>query len=509
MSEFKNIIIGTGISGLYLAYKIANENTLIIEKNSRFGGKIYTAQYDNESYEAGGARISDQHQLFFNLMSKLNLHDLLIPIDANKHYYLRNTYITNEEDLLKLYGVTKFANTNEIWKYILDKSHETNIDFTSINFITFLHTILDKNTIDLLCDTFGYISEFLESNANTFMNSLRENFNIDENKFYVIKGGLNIIINALVEELNSRGVTFLTNTECRDITVVDNKKTISVNQKDGENIISQRYICENLYVCIPKKDLIKLDYFKQYHHLLDTVTGYPLLRIYAKYPLIDNQVWFKNIPKLITDNPILFMIPYNPNTGLIQISYSDNYFAEFWNNLKDENELRLNLKKYLGQIFPEIEIPEPLWIQKYYWTEGCHCWSPGSNEKILIDKIFNTFAKDNVYIINEAYSRTQGWVNCCLENVEYILDKIKKSKNGGRLTIDSISKRNSIRNAWTIIDNHVYDITDWAKKNPGYLSKISKIFGKDGTEYLKRYKLYDTIIKNIENKKIKYIGPIN
>jgi len=48
----KHIIIGSGISGLYLAYKLIkekneiSENIKIYEKENRIGGRIYT--YENK-----------------------------------------------------------------------------------------------------------------------------------------------------------------------------------------------------------------------------------------------------------------------------------------------------------------------------------------------------------------------------------------------------------------------------------------------------------------------------
>ncbi len=42
------------------------------------------------------------------------------------------------------------------------------------------------------------------------------------------------------------------------------------------------------------------------------------------------------------------------------------------------------------------------------------------------------------------------------------------SASGGRwIKLCEVAQHNTMDDAWTVIDNHVYDITDWAKKHPG------------------------------------------
>ena len=70
------IIIGGGISGLYLFYKLKkknkNLNILLFEKNDYLGGRIKTKylKLGNENYifEEGAGRLNNYHKVFMKLI---------------------------------------------------------------------------------------------------------------------------------------------------------------------------------------------------------------------------------------------------------------------------------------------------------------------------------------------------------------------------------------------------------------------------------------------------------
>lgn len=66
------VIIGAGISGLYLGYKLLlqypKKKIIIIEKNNYIGGKIQTKHFKDYVYEAGAGRISSKYFLLMKLI---------------------------------------------------------------------------------------------------------------------------------------------------------------------------------------------------------------------------------------------------------------------------------------------------------------------------------------------------------------------------------------------------------------------------------------------------------
>ena len=118
MLNYDLIIIGGGISGLYTALKYKSKssnktkNVLIIEKNARLGGRIFTLQgeYKNVKYgyEVGAARISNKHKNIIKLIKKYKLN--LIKIPSNNDFVPIPSTVHNKYEL-------KFKSTDE---FILD-----------------------------------------------------------------------------------------------------------------------------------------------------------------------------------------------------------------------------------------------------------------------------------------------------------------------------------------------------------------------------------------------------
>ena len=73
------VIIGGGISGLFLAYNLIQsdkyDDILLVESSSELGGRIRTETIDNYPIEMGGARFSDKHVHLLSLLEELGLQD--------------------------------------------------------------------------------------------------------------------------------------------------------------------------------------------------------------------------------------------------------------------------------------------------------------------------------------------------------------------------------------------------------------------------------------------------
>jgi monoamine oxidase len=158
---------------------------------------------------------------------------------------------------------------------------------------------------------------------------------------------------------------------------------------------------------------MKINYFKKYDYLFNTVSDGHLLRIFAQY----KDVWFKDMPKILTQNKLQFIIPIDYNSGLIQISYSDRYNADFWNAFKTEKDVKKYLTKILNEMFPEKNIKEPEWITMHFWESGDHMWNVGVNTKNIQYKIDDIFIPKDIYILGETYSERQAWVEGAIETV--------------------------------------------------------------------------------------------
>ena len=403
----KHTIIGSGITGLYLAYKlllsgIPSTDIVIFEGSGRIGGRIYTNEHNGFKYSVGAGRLGKKHKYVMKLIKDFKLQDQIITISKNTNYFIEG-HLMNEEQLLKHYN-SNFKSLNELWRYAIEKKLNGNkYDPNLYNLHNYFSLILSANDVELLKISLGYLGEMYDMNAYNGLLTLRKDFDIRNNEFFVLRDGIQILCDVLYKYIVNAGVSVKFSSILED--VKEDKKTIRVNG----NI----YNYSKLYLTLKRGDYMKINYFKKYDYLFNTVSDGHLLRIFAQY----KDVWFKDMPKILTQNKLQFIIPIDYNSGLIQISYSDRYNADFWNAFKNDKEVKKYLTKILNEMFPEKNIKEPEWITMHYWGSGDHLWNVGVNTKNIQDKIDELFIPKDIYILGETYSERQAWIEGAIETV--------------------------------------------------------------------------------------------
>jgi hypothetical protein len=403
----KHTIIGAGITGLYLAYnlllnRIPSADIVIFEGSKRIGGRIYTNEHKGFRYSVGAGRLGKKHKYVMKLIKDFKLKDQIINIGKNTNYFIEGR-LMNEEQLLKHYKST-FKSLKELWKYAIEKKLNGNkYDPNLYNLHNYFSLILNANEVELLKISLGYQGEMYDMNAYNGILTLRKDFDIRNNEFFVLRDGIQILCDVLYKYIVDAGVSVNFSSILED--VKDDDKTIRVNG----NI----YNYSKLYLTLKRSDYMKINYFKKYDYLFNTVSDGHLLRIFAQY----KDVWFKDMPKILTQNKLQFIIPIDYNSGLIQISYSDRYNADFWNAFKTEKDVKKYLTKILNEMFPEKNIKEPEWITMHFWESGDHMWNVGVNTKNIQYKIDDIFIPKDIYILGETYSERQAWVEGAIETV--------------------------------------------------------------------------------------------
>jgi hypothetical protein len=504
---FDTIIIGGGIAGLYSAYILSNkgQRVAIIDKNSYWGGRVLSHHISKHIvYEAGAGRIADIHYKYLDLIEHLGLDDQLVKIPNKKYPVLRGsnwenrkkgleTYITNSDEKL---------NINFLLKKILN--HSKNVSQQHLQTITFYNLaqlVLSHDACQFLYDSFGYISELIELNAYDAVRMFQKDFN-SSNNYYVLDGGQSQVTDILSLEIKKLGGIMKLKTVCTDYHYQEGQFHIDIMSLEG----TQQLQSNCLILALSKKSLMKFKSLLPIYPELNSVIGHPLMRIYAIYPKNSKtgKVWFHDLPQITTDNPLQYIIPINYDTGLIMISYSDNYMANFWQSSVLLNRLEEDLGKYLIQLFPERYIPKPTYVKSHYWENGAHFYRPGYNSDQISKKILQPFREQNLFIIGETYSQRQAWVEGALETTDHMLDIILNIQHGGnpieqaakglpKFTLIEVSKHNTIDDAWIVIDGYVLDVTKWIDIHPGGKS-ILKGIGKDYTDEWYRISYHDIAV---------------
>lgn len=516
MLVFDYIIAGGGIAGLYTALKLhskySNARIAILEASSRLGGRLHTIHKDGLTFDAGGARFNTDQLRINRLVSELGLDNKKVAITNDSRYIEVGGKHTGS---IPFKTLDDFI--NDCIKYI--KKH--NIQDTELENLTILEFASKyyksqyPDIEEFIVSTYPYYAELGILNAKEGFQLFTHEFSPDM-KYYVLDSGLDQLILKLTQRLKqSSNIKIFLNTPLIAIEAITNKKltrksTIPVEHSSRYKIITiennKIFTASNIILALPQPALKKIKFLM--HHktvarMINAISPQPLYRIYARYPLTKSKpgnVWFADLPKIITDLPIKYIIPMNYEKGLIMISYTDSRFARYWLRHLEKGTLEKELNRQLSKLFPDIDIPEPLWIHHAYWDMGAGYWRPGFSRQEIMPKIIKPLSNEEIYICGENYSSHQAWVEGALETVDMVLAKItnstpsnlsgggvggggsgSNSKKNKTYTIEEVAKHNKKSDAWIVIDGIVADITKWIPLHPGG-DIIMRGVGKDASK---------------------------
>jgi protoporphyrinogen oxidase len=378
----KYTIIGGGIAGLYSAYILLTlykiNDIIIIEKEARLGGRIYT----HRGLEMGAGRFSTNHTLLLELLDIFGLSKNIIKMRNNHQFklILNNNDYTIKTNISKI--LSKFNNNDLI------KHKDTLLSH-------FLYKKIGKLETELLISMSGYDRRFYNSNTYEGIKSLVSDFN-EDNTFCFLKGGMNQLVEKMVEFLKKNGVKFSTST-----IFIDYKNGIVITDKNS-------FHSDKIIFTLPSYLLQNIPYLNPIRSYLNNIESINICRIYAKF----KSCWFKDIPKTTTNLSIRQFIPINCENGLAMVVYNDTDNAKKWLNYKKSGKLNAKIIKNLSKLFPDRIISNIEWTEFIYWECGSHTWLPNAT----YNEYKNLLYKYNIY--GEVLTSNQGWVEGALISVK-------------------------------------------------------------------------------------------
>src|SRR5579872_1002753 len=131
----KYLIIGAGIAGLYSAYcihkKFNTNDIMIVEKNDRIGGRIYSGNIGDQIIEMGAGVILNIHTDVIKLVHELGLQDDLV-LHENKRSYAQ--FITNDKNNYDIKNITNVAESGftDVLSDLRNKIKNASIDINLV-----------------------------------------------------------------------------------------------------------------------------------------------------------------------------------------------------------------------------------------------------------------------------------------------------------------------------------------------------------------------------------------
>ena len=95
MGVYDYIVVGGGISGLFMTYKLSQtgKDILLLESTNQLGGRLLTKQEQGVQFELGGARISSKHSKVMSLLKECKLDKDLIQLPDMINYKIKGPKI--------------------------------------------------------------------------------------------------------------------------------------------------------------------------------------------------------------------------------------------------------------------------------------------------------------------------------------------------------------------------------------------------------------------------------
>ena len=390
------IIIGGGISGLYMNYLLTDKyKTLLLEKNNYFGGRALNINFHGNIIRLGAGIGAPHNKSLLKLLKDINI--------KSPSYKSTINIISDEK-----------VNMREMVNQIIKKYKS--ISFDKIKYLTAKEFIIKYFGKDFftLYSTYAEYTDFVNSSMESFIKYYPIIDHIPS-KYTIIGVDWMILIEKLINYIEIKN-KLEKNYEVKKIVFNSTTKTYNIDNKyETKNIIFAITI-KTLTNILKQSKMLNINY-KDYN---DCIGYVPFIRIYS-YHKNGHNLDIKGFN--IVNNKLQNIIIMNDN--LLMITYSDSVNALYWKKYIHNKKLLIEkLTKSIKDLFKTDIIIDDIYTM--FWEEGVHYYKPtnGLTVKEIIKKLSNP-AK-NIFVCGEMLSIKQGWVEGSIQSANHIYKIINK-----------------------------------------------------------------------------------
>ena len=403
------IIIGAGIAGLRTGIQVLTAHPhmkcAILEKYDYKGGRVITYHesvpgISKVQWESGAGRIAHTHKKVLGLMKRYGLHTYPISGDAmyigdtgmqpNRFSDLHDVFI---EPLRRLPpSVLQTHTLAQVSEMVLG-AKQTRELYSQFPYFSEIHTLRADHAI--------YVFDYEMGSMSGFVGCVE---------------GMSAMIDGMVDDFQKLGGSILLKHE---VTAISSLQDGTVNIHCKKDTFTAP-------ICVMALPSEAMKSIRGVSHLpvLDRLVMNPLLRMYAVFPVKKGKSWFSGMSKVVTSDPTRFIIPMDPSKGTIMISYTDGNDARYWTKKKPavvEKEVMYRIRS----LFPDHDIPDPIFFKTYSWTNGCTYWKPGHYD--LFEESKRSIHPDPIhlpglFLCGESFAVLQCWMECAIEQADHMIE---------------------------------------------------------------------------------------
>jgi len=396
------IIVGAGIAGLRVGIETLkahpDKTCCILEKYGYTGGRIVTFKKGRLHWEGGAGRISTSHKKTMGLL---------------KHYDVATVPLDSTSDYIENHSIQASSFTELCDVYLAPLKKLPSLVLRTHTLKQLLDKTLGHQLSNHFILQFPYYAEMHTLRADCALDSFDAEMRSNEG-FVVCPAGLSSLIKAMESEFLSLGGTLTHHVELKAVHTMAPFTQLSCSY-DSNDVLFHTSCC----VLALDQGSLRTIHGISGLPVLRKLRMIPLLRIYAVFPVHKGRSWFSELKKVVTDDPLRYIIPVRPDKGIIMISYTEGADADYWLRYDDATVVP-KLMDRVRRLFPDLDIPDPTFVKMHKWHTGCTYWLPG-DYSVEEESRKSLNPLKGVYMCNESFAVKQCWVESALEQADRVL----------------------------------------------------------------------------------------
>jgi len=392
------IIVGGGISGLHAALELQKKHSswsiAILEKYEGLGGRAFTYHNHGMHWEAGAGRICECQYKIIGLVHKYGLHLSKIP---------------KEKSIFNSVNIPFYIEPLQMLPQDLLEKH---------TLFELLQNIYGAKAKEIV-EPFPYWAEVYSLRADLALKAFLHSELSHDHDFFVINEGFSAVVKNMRAEFEKKGGEVLVKMVVEGVEKGEGSSTDLQVAFDKNKIkLRANKVC---LMALDVDSVRKIDGLSDLPVLKKLKTS-PLLRIYAIFP----KPWV--LGRVVTGERIRYIIPIQPEKGVVMISYTDGDDTKAYAKLiGDDLTLKKAVMADVHSLFPDEKIADPTFIKAHYWPSGCTYWQPGHYDPYKESEAAcqPLASLPGLYMCGESFSTRQTWVEGALDHTDKCLAKIE------------------------------------------------------------------------------------